>query len=179
VEWGDDLDLDRWASRDPLPWDRVDRARDGSRTLTIGCNVSAPHQARACDLLYRGAAALALADLLAEAGCSVGLALFACSLRPSSGVAEGVVRCEMKEPGMPLDVAAVAFAVCEVAFYRCIVVCAAARRWPGLLTPGLGQPAPLPAADRVGVDFLVDTDVLGERAAVEWLRRQAPRLCHA
>jgi len=172
LDWGEELDTDRWLHRDPTPWERVERAPEPRRTVTIGCNVSAHHLVTPDQLLYRGAAALALADLLTSQGCNVGITLFKCAESPTDAVEQGVVRCELKAPDMPLDLSALTFTLCEIAFYRCVVVCASARRWPGTLGSGLGYPNGLPAPDRRGLDYLVDNNVLGEDAAVSWLREQ-------
>jgi hypothetical protein len=178
LDWGDELDADRWLHRDPAPWERTERAPEPRRTITIGCNVSAHHQIKPEQLLYRGAAALALADLLTSQGCNVGIVLFKCVESPTNQVEQGVVRCVLKAPDMPLDLSALTFALCEIAFYRCVVVCAAARRWPGKLGSGLGYPNGLPAPDRRGLDYLIDSNVLGEDAAVSWLREQMGGSAH-
>jgi hypothetical protein len=71
---------------------------------------------------------------------------------------------------MPLDVSAVAFAMCEIAFSRIVGVCGEARHWPGTLCSGFGRPASVPVPDREGLDFLIDTDCLSRDAAEQWLR---------
>jgi hypothetical protein len=178
LDWGDELDADRVLHRDPTPWERIERSPEVRRTVTIGCNVSVDHTIKPEQLLYRGAAALALADLLTQSGCNVGITLFICSRSPTDAVEQGVVRCVLKSPDMPLDLSALAFSLCEIAFYRCVIVCAAARRWPGKLRTGLGYPNTLPACDCKNIDYLVDADVLGEEAAVAWLRRHMGENSH-
>ncbi|MCK6470861.1 MAG: hypothetical protein L6R28_03865 [Planctomycetes bacterium] len=171
LDCGDELNVDRWLARDPFAWERVEKSPEPRRTLTIGCNVSVHFAITPEQLLYRGAAAVALADYLTQQGCNVGIALFKVSDEPTNLVREGVVRCDLKAPDMPLDLSAVTFSLCEIAFYRCAVVFAGARRWPGNLAKGLGAPITLPPQDRASVDFLIDSDVLGEDAALEWLKR--------
>lgn len=171
LDYGDELDANRWLARDPYAWERMERASEPRRTLTIGCNVSAHHAVTPEQLLYRGAAAVALTDYLTQQGCNVGLSLFKVSLDPTNRVRTGIVRCELKAPDSPLDLSAVTFALCEIAFYRCAVVIAGSRRWPGHLSKGLGNPVALPATERAAVDFLIDSDVLGEEAALNWLRK--------
>lgn len=178
LDCGDELDVDRWLVRDPNSWERMDRTTDAKRTVTVGCNISVHHLCGPEDLLYRGAAAVALADRLTQQGCNVGIVLFKVSLEPSTRVDRGVLRCQLKASDMPLDLPAIAFALCEIAFYRCVVVVAGARRWPGTLAKGLGAPVLLPEADRRSVDFLIDSDVRSESAAVSWLNRQLEGMTH-
>ena len=73
---------------------------------------------------------------------------------------------------MPLDVSAVAFAMCEIAFSRIVGVCGEARHWPGVLRSGFGHPAQVPPADREGIDYLIDADCLSRESAEQWLRSQ-------
>jgi hypothetical protein len=81
---------------------------------------------------------------------------------------------------MPLDVPAVALAMCEIAFSRIVGVCGEARHWPGSLRSGFGTPAPVPAADREGIDYLIDADCLSRESAEIWLRSQVreSEVCH-
>ena len=172
LDWGDELDADRVFQRDPTPWERIDRAPEPRKTIHIGCNVSVSCRIKPEQLLYRGAAALALADLLTDRGCNVGISLFKCVEGPTDKVKMGVLRCSIKAPDMPLDLSALTFALCEIAFCRCVAVCVGARRWPGRLVGNLGYSRNLPEADRKGLDYLIDADVFGENAAIEWLREQ-------
>lgn len=178
LDYGDELNVDRWLARDPYSWERVEKSPEPRRTLTIGCNVSVHYLVTPEQLLYRGAAAVALADYLTQQGCNVGITLFKVSDEPTNLVRQGIVRCDLKAPDMPLDLSAVTFALCEIAFYRCAIVFAGARRWPGTLAKGLGAPVTLPAQDRAAVDFLIDSDVLGEDAALNWLRKHMEEPTH-
>jgi hypothetical protein len=171
-EWGDELDADRYLCRDPNAWDRSVREAQPRRTVTIGCNIVVSWAAKPADLLYRGAAALALADVLTARGYNVGIDLFKVAGEPSSGVTIGMVRYRLKDPTMPLDLPALTFAMCEVAFSRIVGVCGEARHWPGKLAGGFGHPAPIPVADRQGLDYRIDADILGKVAAEAWLRSQ-------
>lgn len=169
-EWGDELDVDRFLSRDPSPWDRNVRERQPRRTVTIGCNLSIDGEAKPEELLYRGAAALALADVLASRGVNVGIVAFYSVGHPTDCVKRGVVKYVLKDPLMPLDLGAITFALCEIAFFRVVGALGALRHWPGKVSWGLGQPAMLPAADRADLDYLVDEDVNGEAQATVWLK---------
>jgi hypothetical protein len=176
------LDPDRWLVRDLAPWERVVREVQPRRTVTIGVNLSVNCTVKREELLYRGAAALALADVLTSRGVSVGIVAFYSVGRPTQTVGQGVVRYALKDPLMPLDLGAVTFALCEVAWFRVVGACGAVRHWPGKVDPSLGYAMPLPAADRAGLDYVVDTDVLGEAKALEWLKgclaHQETEVCH-
>ncbi|MFA6134583.1 MAG: hypothetical protein WC869_11270 [Phycisphaerae bacterium] len=169
-EWGEELDADRWLVRDLSPWERSVRESQPRRTVTIGCNLSVNAGAQPNELLYRGAAALALADILTSRGVNVGVVLFYSARDVTSTVSRAVVRYTVKDPLMPLDVSAVAFAMCEIAFFRVVGALGSPRHFTGVLNESLGQAANLPVADRLSIDFLVDADVLGEQAAEGWLR---------
>ena len=60
--------------------------------------------------------------------------------------------------------------MCEIAWFRVVGAVGGTRHFPGKLNESLGMAANLPAADREGLDYLVDADVLGEEKAVEWLK---------
>ncbi len=172
LDWGDTLDADRWLARDPSPWERIERKAEVRRLVRIGCNLAVSWKVKPLQLLYRGAAALALADHLTRKGCSVGVTLYKAVGEATSQVKRGLVKCEIKRPDMPMDLPALAFSMCEIAFFRCAVITAAGRRWPGILKDGLGTPRGLSVHDRSEVDFLIESDVLSEGEAISWLRQQ-------
>ena len=170
LDWGDEMDVDRWAARDLSMWERVERAQEPKRTVTIGCNIAVNHHQAPEELLYRGAAALALADILTERGCNVQVILFEAGSGPTTAVETSVVKCVVKAADMPLDLGAIAFAMCEIAFNRCAVIMASARHWPGTLRSGFGRSRELPTQDRANVDYFIENNVRSETAAIEWLR---------
>ena len=169
-EWGEELDVDRFLARDPSPWDRSVRERQPRRTVTIGCNLAVNASVKPEELLYRGAAALALADVLTSRGVNVGIVAFDSVVSPTDAVRHGVIRYTLKDPSMPLDLGAITFALCEIAFFRVVGAIGGSRHWPGRLCHSLGSAVNLPEADRAGIDYLVDADVLGEEAAADWLK---------
>ena len=174
-DFGDELDADRWLQRDPQAWERNVRDSQPRRTVTIGCNVSVHAKQQPGELLFRGAAALALADLLTSRGYSVEIVLFKAVSDVTPRVESGVVKCQIKDPLMPLSVADLALALCEIAFARSVVICGAARHWPGDLRSGWGSPRGLPARDAKAIDFLIENHVTSREAAATWLRAQLGR----
>jgi hypothetical protein len=175
LDWGDELDADRVMRRDPFAWERSVREQMPKRTVVIGCNSTVHWKQRPEELLWRGAAALALADVLQAEGHNVEIVMFLSLYRPTRTVAQAVSRFAIKDAMMPCDVGALAFAMCEIAFWRLVCVYGSARHWPGQLTKGLGRCMSLPEADGRGVDFLIENDVKNEEAAVAWLRNQLAR----
>ena len=181
-EFGEELDSDRYLAHSLSPWDRNVREQQTRRTVTIGCNLSVNAGVRPEQLLYRGAAALALADILSSRGVNVGIVLFNSRTDPTDRVERAVERYVVKDPLMPLDVSAVAFAMCEIAFFRVAMALGGMRHFPGSMHESLGHARNLPAADREGLDFLIEADVLSEDAATAWLTTclagQESEVCH-
>jgi len=169
-EWGEELDTDRWLACDLSPWERNVHESQPRRTVTIGCNLTVDGKAKPHQLLYRGAAALALADVLTRRGINVGIVLLYSTKHPTDMVNRAVVRYSVKDPLMPLDISAVALAMCEVAFFRVICAIGSMRHFPGAVNRSLGVVADLLQADYNSVDYMIDTDVLNEQAAEAWLR---------
>jgi hypothetical protein len=169
-EYGEEIDVDRYLARDPSPWDLSVREPQARRTVTIGCNLAVNAHVKPDELLYRGAAALALADVLTSRGFNVGIVAFISIRNPTNVVTHGVIRYTLKDPTMPLDLGAVTFAMCEIAWFRIVGAVGGSRHWPGKLHESMGAAVSLPEADRAGLDYLVDADVLGEEKAVEWLK---------
>ncbi len=169
-ESGEELDSDRWLARVPECWDRNVREPQPKHTVTIGCNLSISGSMTADRLLYRGAAALALADILATQGYSVGITLYHAARGVTTTSGLSLQKYNVKSPDMPLDISSIAFAMCEIAWFRVVAVLGGARHFDGILHDGLGTVTRMPAADAKDVDFLIDADVLNEQAAVSWLQ---------
>jgi len=169
-EFGEEIDSDRFLARVPEVWDRSVREPVVRRQITIGINLGVAWYEKPEAVLYRGAAALALADYLSGQGCNVGLVAFNSTRNPTQSSAHAVARLVLKSHDMPLDVSAVALAVCEIAFTRTIMYVGAMRHWPGRARPGWGSVARLPEQDRQGLDFVVEANVKSREAAETWLR---------
>lgn len=174
-DYGDEVDVDRWLARDPYMWDRNVREQNPSRTVTIGCNIAVSCGRKPHELLWRGAAALALADFLNERGVNVQIVVFKAVEGPAAGVSKGVIRYTVKDATMPLDVNSLALAMCEIGWCRAVAVHGGARHWPGKLQMGLGTPCNLPAADAKGIDYLIEQTVVTQEGADAWLRAAVSR----
>lgn len=167
---GDALDPDRWLIREPMAWDRCERELRSRTNVGIGINLSVHAGQKPDELLYRGAAACALADLLAARGLNVRIIGFLVVESMSAECPQLVSQVELKAPDMPLDMATIATAACDIGFFRLVMVYATARHASGKLDRALGTPAGLPAGDRRGLDFIVNHDVCSRDSAAEWLR---------
>jgi hypothetical protein len=172
---GDELDADRWLYRIPEAWDKSERIPQPRGTLEIFINLTVHCKQTPAELLYRGAAACALADLLSAQGRNVGICGFLVSDGMSKESRKVVAKVRLKEPEMPLDMAAVAAAACEIGFFRMAMIHATARHVPGPLNDGFGHPAGLPEADAETADFVIGGEVRSESAAVNWLRTATRR----
>jgi len=168
-DWGDEIDPDRWLMRDPDCWERSDQQHVPSRQVTIGCNLSIHCGGKPENLLYRGAAALALADVLTERGVNVEVVAFQSRHRATTTTRRDVERVTIKRSDAPMDLGALAFAMCEIAWFRIVLAYGATRALPGGYKDGFGRPMHLPSRDRAGIDYLIEKDVMDEYAAKRWL----------
>ena len=169
-EFGDDLDPERYLAKSITPWDRSVREQRPSRNITIGINLSVNAGADADDLMYRGAAALALADMMTTQGFNVGIVAFESCEDVTSKVNKAVVRYTLKDSTMPLDISAVAFAMCEIAWVRIVGVIGEMRHFPGTISAGYGRAVRLPAAEKKSCDFVIEKNVMGKEDAQQWLK---------
>lgn len=103
-------------------------------------------------------------------GVNVSIVAFIGTQDASNKARKPVGRYLAKDSLMPMDLSAVAFAMCEIVFFRIICAIGQGRHLPGTFDRSYGSPMSLPEADRQGVDFLVEKDVLSEEAAARWLK---------
>jgi hypothetical protein len=169
-EFGEEIDADRFLARIPNVWDRNVRELRERRIVTIGVNLAISGKHDYEKLLYRGAAALALADVLVQRGYNVGITLYESRTNPTSAISRFCSKVIVKEPQMPLDTASVAFSICEIAFFRTALAIGAVRKMPGKVDTCLGSPARLFENDRKEVDYMIDSDVLSKYAAIDWIK---------
>ena len=174
-EFGEELDSDRYLSRDMNPWDRSVRETQPRRTVTIGVNLTVSCGQRSNDLLWRGAAAVALADILTQRGINCEIVAFWTMKELSTSSRMVVAKYMVKRADMPLDLGSVALVLAEIAFARLIGLYGLARHVMGGLSEHLGFVAPLPDVDRAGIDYLSDQDITYRGAAESWLRNASAR----
>ena len=166
LEMGDELDPIAWVSRSPEGWSETRYQTERKHLVRIAVNISVNWQRKPDELLYRGAAAAALADALIVQGYSVEIVAFRSITKPAKYVRNAVTKIIVKRPDAPLDLAAVAFALSEIAFYRLIAMPANTRLLRTIVSGNWGVTAPLPDSDRAEFDIVLDSDILTEAAAI-------------
>lgn len=170
LEMGDELDPQAWLKREPDGWTETRYQTERRHVARVGVNISVLGSREPDDLLYRGAAAAAVADLLADQGYSVEIV----ALRAGNNLGGGsryVVDLTVKRSDAPMDLGAVTFALSEIAFFRWAVMGATARLFPLTLDDRWGNTQTLPDIDAKGFDVLIDSDVFTERAAIDAVAR--------
>lgn len=170
-DWGDELTPESVLVRSLSPWERMSRETEAKRSVTIGVNVSVSCMRKPHELLWRGAAAAALADILTQRGFNVEIIAYWSITAMSTGSKHVVAKYLVKRPDMPLDIGTVSVALAEIAFARLVALYGLARHMEGTLDDCLGHPEMLPQRDRLGIDYLADSDILCEGAAVNWITR--------
>ena len=174
-DFGDELTPEAVLVRSLTPWERMSRENQPRRSVTIGVNLTVNAGQRAEHLLWRGAAAAALADILTQRGVNVEIVAFWSIGRISNRSDMVVSRYVIKRADMPLDLGAVSVALAEIAYARLICLYGLGRHIPGVLTKHMGYCEKLPAADRAGIDYLAESNVTSRERAEEWLRESAAR----
>lgn len=172
-EIGDELSPLAWAMRDPCGWTEIRSIHRPKDALTIGVNLSCGFHRRPEELLYRGAAAAALSDVLEHAGHAVEIIGFSAGRDLTDRSGSILSRLIVKPFDAPLDIGAVSVALCEIGFYRLAFITAEARREPGVIQDGWKCPRSLTASERAGIDILAEFDIRSEADAVAWIRQHA------
>lgn len=168
-DYGDEISSDRFLARQPNVWTRNVREATPRRTIRIACNLAVSCAMRPENLLWRGAVVVALADVLTQRGLNVEVAGFFVSEASTEGTKLAVAKVTVKTSDMPVDLGAITFALCEIAFARVAVLSGAMRHYAGRANGGWGCVRPLPAAERKEFDFVIDANVIGRQAAEAWL----------
>jgi hypothetical protein len=174
-DFGDELTPEAVLVRSLTPWERMSRETQPRRSVTIGVNLTVHSGQRAEHLLWRGAAAAALADILTQRGVNVEIVAFWTIGRISNRSDMVVSRYVVKRADMPLDLGAVSVALAEIAYARLICLYGLGRHLPGILSKHLGHCESLPEADKAGIDYLAERNVTSREAAETWLRESAAR----
>lgn len=177
--FGEEIDADKFLARTPEMWERTVRVAQPSRTITIGVEWSISAGQRRHDLLYRGAAAAALADWLSRNGYSVGIsAVFRADRQDITNKGANIASLNIKSPNMPLDIGSCATAMCEVAFVRGVMLYATMNNTRGRVGGSMGCPKPLSAEQKTlfGFDVMVPMGITSEEAALKFVREQAAQI---
>ena len=170
LEHGDEIEVDRYMMRNPNMWMRMTRELKPQRVVNIGINIGVAWDVTQDELLARGAACLALVDVLTTRGYSVGVKMFSASYDASTETNWCIKTLDLKRPEMPLDTASLSLAMCDIGFYRCGMLVASLRRCPGTIHDSFGHTRPVPEKYRKDIDFFIEQNVKSRSKAVEWLR---------
>ena len=172
-DYGDELTPESVLVRSLTPWERMSRETQPRRSVTIGVNLTVHAGQRAEHLLWRGAAAAALADILTQRGVNVEIVAFWSIGRISTCSQMVVSKYVIKRADMPLDTGAVAVALAEIAFARLVALYGLGRHMPGVLSKSMGHCETLPEADKAGIDYLAESRITTRTAAESWLKDAA------
>jgi hypothetical protein len=173
-ESGDEIDADRFLSRIPEMWNRIECDEVPANRVVVKVNAAVSGSQKERHMAYRAAAALALADALTERGASVEVQLIWCSRDKTDEAEQTVSKVVVKRSDQPMSVADLAAACCDVGVVRMGLVIGTARMLPGRLHSGLGFPMEMPEDLRTE-GFTVDRQIESERDAIEWVKAAVER----
>ena len=173
-ESGDEIDADRFLSRIPEMWTRIESDEVPANRVVVKVNAAVSGSQKERHMAYRAAAALALADALTERGASVEVQLIWCSRDKTDEAEQTVSKVIVKRSDQPMSVADLAAACCDVGVVRMGLVIGTARMLPGRLHSGLGFPMEMPE-DLRAEGFTVDRQIESERDAIEWVKAAVER----
>jgi hypothetical protein len=173
-ESGDEIDADRFLSRIPEMWNRIECDEVPANRVVVKVNAAVSGSQKERHMAYRAAAALALADALTERGASVEVQLIWCSRDKTDEAEQTVSKVVVKRSDQPMSVADLAAACCDVGVVRMGLVIGTARMLPGRLHSGLGFPMEMPD-DLRAEGFTVDRNIESERDAIEWVKATVQR----
>jgi hypothetical protein len=165
---GDEIDADRFLSRIPEMWNRIESDQIPANRVTVKINAAVSGGQKESAMAYRAAAGLALADALTERGASVEVQLIWCSRGKTDLADVTVSKVVVKQSDQPMSITDLAAACCDVAVNRMGLVLGTARMLPGELHSGLGFPMEMPEDIKQG--FTVDRDIDTKQAAIQWVK---------
>jgi sulfur carrier protein ThiS len=166
---GDELDVQAWLRRETDGWSQVHKIPRRKSVVTIAVNVLVHCGRQPSELLWRGATAAALADVLTDLGHSVEIVAFMCygDLYKNGEYSDKhVLRIPVKESHQPMDMSSVAEALCDIAFFRIAGINAALRISEQRCGYGVGKETTLPDHERNEFDLVLDTGATSEDKAV-------------
>jgi hypothetical protein len=173
-ESGDEIDADRFLSRIPEMWNRIESDPVPANRVVVKINAAVSGSQKEHEMAYRAAAGLALADALNERGASVEVQLIWCSRDKTDEAEKTISKVVVKRSDQPMSVADLAAACCDVGVVRMGLVIGTARMLPGKLHSGLGFPMEMPE-DLQNEGFTIDRDVRSQQDAIRWVKAAVER----
>jgi hypothetical protein len=164
---GDELDPIAWVQRDPEGWSDTQKIRTPKNTIRLGINLSTTGAAKKDQLIVRGAAVAALADILTARGNSVEVVAFDANGDLCSNVDHCVTSFMVKPMDAPLDLASMVTCIAELGFFRIIMLGAMIKLADFEVGGGIGTCAKLPAKDAKDFDIICDWSLHLDQTTVE------------
>lgn len=165
---GAELDPQAWLERNPEGWSEIVHHLLESRLAKIAVNVTVSAGEHLDRLKWRGAIAAALADLLTAAGVSVEITALVCIRGFSSDMPALTCEVRVKEADTPLDMGAVAVALADAAFFRCVMLNALARKSTGMVSGWMGYPESASKEVAERFDLVLGTDLTDRNRAEQF-----------
>jgi hypothetical protein len=168
---GAHMDEQAWFERRSSPWTDARSVRSPKPTVTVAVNTYCYAMLTTEHLMYRGAAAAVVADVLTQLGHSVELTAYVTVADVGPGVDRLMYRVPVKSAGAPLDVAAASVALSEIGFFRIALVPLMSRLIPSGAYGSFGRAADgLTEDERRGFDIVIDQNVRSMDSAVAAVR---------
>ena len=140
---GDDICLDRLRSGEPF-WQTTQREqRVGPSTITVLADVGCSWKTGSWDVLWRGAAAVAMTLILERAGYQVELWVYSCGQNVYMDGTDLLVAVNLKRSGDPLDRVTLVNAVSAWVYRNILFALKSYSEYGRTATSGLGRPKPL------------------------------------
>ncbi|MDX1964337.1 MAG: hypothetical protein SFX18_14385 [Pirellulales bacterium] len=172
---GDALCVDRLRAGQPY-WQECQRMPSTGRSnITIVCNVATSCDVKSRDILWRGAAAITLADWLEQAGYSVRLIAAKYNLNSYTNGDQLLLSCVVKDYGQSVSESLLANALSGWA-YRTLWFYAMSSEGR-VLTNSLGSPRPMNTeiVDLLDPGAILCQELWAKEAAAIWLLEQAAK----
>lgn len=167
---GDDLDPQAWLARRTDGWSEVVKEKRKRMHVSIACNCAIPASFGQADLFYRGAVAVAVADIAAAKGFSVELWGARSVTEVSRLTRDLTMEFCVKSARQPMDIGSVAYSLASIAFYRICVQACNAKLVRGVMWASYGRPCTMPSEHSSKHDVVIDAGVFTLDSAVATVR---------
>jgi hypothetical protein len=168
---GAELDPIAWVQRDPYGWSDTLREPKPKRIIRIGVNLTLVWWRKQEELVYRGAAVLAMADILSSLGHDVEIVAYDVGDNFGLNRKRVVATVPVKQSDAPMNLAAIAVSIAHVAFLRTVIFPAIYRVIQSTGEEGCGQQiGNIPEELARTYDIVVEKDTYTLDQAVDAVR---------
>lgn len=165
LEDGAELDPEAWLYRRPDGWSDTERVRTEKRIVRVLSHSGVLSHRSPSELMWRGAAVVAMADILTEMGFSVEVVGAARAREVDGRYGTVMTSAVVKRAESPIDLGALCLCLCEVGFHRLATLAVRARILTVPCAAAYGGTCNFTPEDRVGFDAVMDSDVYTKEAA--------------